>query len=459
MVTFSQPKIFCNEKGILDFPWKVVSAILLLGFGKLCVPDFGCNGSNALAANGSSLPVSRPAACHTENQPEVSAACSAQTRIDEINNAITRLGDPSYLVRNEAEAELLKIGGPAIEPLTSVLMHRDSRTPDNEIMLRASRLLILIKRAEHTRRIAEFLNGSDIDCKLAGWNEFSKIVGSDKIARKLFVAMHEAQPQLMSSIANGLDATEASFQDIVKQSLRSGSNSAASEAFGTLAAVLFTSSLTFESDSGQPATFQFSDFDLRKIQTVLNQTQMVARVESSPSKTPIKQLISHWIDAITDDQVQWANMKMSVIAQYRLKNKLDVVMAVLSRKTFPAQTRATAIEVVSQLGNEQLIPKLESLFSDDSEVGSYLARQTLNAPSKTNAIRAASNLRLINVKLCDLALATAIILGREDLRDFGFPPGAMVGNKLVLDQAGFLSERDRQFAFEKWKSTKRQTSN
>lgn len=424
MVNFSHKRDFFNQ-GKYDFPWRIVCVILLVSFG----PSFLLGG-------------------HAEGYAAVGVT---GPKNDEIENIISRLGDPSYIVRNDAESELLKIGGPAIEPLKKLLTHRDSHEPDSEILLRATRLLILIERNEHARKIREFLNGSDNKCDLAGWSEFSKIVGSGKSARKLFVGMHESQSGLVSTIDQGKDAAEKSFQDVVKRSLRISSNSNASQAFGTLTSVLFVSTIKFESESGGPfASIRYSDVDLRRIQTVLKQPQMITFINSCRSKTQVKQLISHWLDSLADHDVQPIKVKLSIITAYRLKNKLGSVVKILSQRTLPSQTRVAAVQVVCQLGNDELVPTLAKLFDDQSMVGSYLPRFDDKTLVAKNSPESSTSRQLMEVKFCDLALATAIILRQKNLADFGYFASAWVGNELVPGQAGFLSDQERRAAFEQW---------
>ena len=52
-----------------------------------------------------------------EQEQESDSPPDLQPSLEAINALIQQLGDEHYIVRDEAENELLKIGGPAIEPL------------------------------------------------------------------------------------------------------------------------------------------------------------------------------------------------------------------------------------------------------------------------------------------------------------------------------------------------------
>lgn len=370
---------------------------------------------------------------------------------NEIVDIIARLGDPDYFVRQDAETQLLKIGGPAIEPLTRLLINRGIGLPDTEVQLRASRLLIRIQRSEQSRKIHEFLRGNTEQSGLAGWTQFSEIAGSDATARKLFVNMHDSEPEFLSTINGGLELTTASFQRTVKGSLQMGSRRNMMKSLGTLTSVLFLASITIDGESEQTVgRVRYSDGDLRKIGNVLNHPQMIAFVKRSGSNVQMERIISGWLDTLATDEMPAIAVKLSAITGYQLTNQVDWLLSILNHPSLPNQTRVAAIEAISQLGDEKLAPKIEALFNDNSVIGSYVARHE-NKTLKPNRSRPVPGKpQLMHVQFRDLALITAIRLLRKDPSDFGFSPEAMPNHRLVINQAGFLTDQERNIAFRKW---------
>ena len=112
------------------------------------------------------------------------------------------------------------------------------------------------------------------------------------------------------------------------------------------------------------------------------------------------------------------------------------------------------MQVIGQLGNRNLVPQLEMYFKDSTSVGKSLARTVNLSPTADGAATRKTDRQLIEVRICDLALATAVILRQGKLTDFGFLPSASDGNQLVPDQAGFFSDQQRTTAFEKWNQQK-----
>ena len=381
----------------------------------------------------------------------------------QVRQLVVRLGDEDYTVRSEAESELRKIGGAAIEPLRRAIYHEDGNQPDSEIQLRATRLLILIERKERERKIRGFLEGTSNELDLPGWPEFSSIAGRDKLARKLFVDMHQAQPELLAAVNSDRRQVEEIYQRVARQYLRASARSNASHSLSTAVAMLFVSAIEFDSGpTSRSSRIAVSDIDLNRLTTFLNQPQMVMVVNSSGNRTQLHRLILNWLASLPKNQTSHINQQISVTGTYELKNNIGQMIEFASNTELPTQTRFASIEVVGQIGSPDDADQLAAIFDDKTVLGSYLVRSdnlssdfgARNSSDPAENGRDRHHLELMQVQMRDLALATAVRLSNYDLKDFGFDHHCFDGNKLLRNRAGFVAESDRDAAFATWKQRK-----
>ncbi|HEV3435743.1 MAG TPA: hypothetical protein VG122_00190 [Gemmata sp.] len=105
--------------------------------------------------------------------------------LSKARDLIRRLGSEVYREREEAQVELAKMGRMA----RPVLLEAASTDPDPEVRFRSSRLLPKAGADDLKARLDTFLadTESKYDHNLPGLKQFRKIVGSDKLARDLFV--------------------------------------------------------------------------------------------------------------------------------------------------------------------------------------------------------------------------------------------------------------------------------
>lgn len=371
-----------------------------------------------------------------------------QTPSPDTDTLLTQLGDPNYVVRDEAETKLLQLGEPAIAPLRILLDRPLSKLADPEVSLRATRLLILLERANHERKTQQFLTGQANDCHLVGWKPFSRIAGKNREARQLFVDMHQAQDRLMNSIVQGRKDVERAFADAAETSHRISFSGTPSEALGTLSAMLFVATHRLDNENAPAAPIQIQDVDLRRIRDALNHRLIVAYIESSLSQKPVRQLIANWLDQLSINQVSSVDVLLDVVSTHALTDKLDRVVSIASRSSLPIQKRIKALSVVRQIGGSRLIPEMENLMNDSTLIGNFMIRPATQTDSASTNRK---DQKVMQVRFCDITLATALMLQKQKLPEYGYQQGAIVDGDLRVDQAGFVSETDRQQAFALWK--------
>ena len=380
----------------------------------------------------------------------------------EIADLIARLGDEDHLIRSESEASLLKIGQPAIAPLQAVLNFEDPAiAADNEIRLRATRLVILIQREVRKRNLAQFLDGQRDDVDLDGWSQFRQIVGNQATARRLFIKLHRSRANLLQAPKLGELETENELHKTIISQIRLSIAGNAESVTGSLGAVLFAASLKTKWDPDKPARAPLvSISDTKRIQNVLVQPHMVSTLKSHFAKSEFKKLISTWLDSLpfqSDNSNSTKNVAaaIEVIDAYQLHNKSELTLSFAINRELPTNVRSAAIEVLSRIADAKISSKLLPLVGDETVVGNYLLSRSITKLDKTVEIASTQpQTQLMEVQIRDLALATSIILNGSSLEDFGFYPQAFQHNELVINQAGFFSPDERTKAFSKWEKHK-----
>lgn len=373
-----------------------------------------------------------------------------------IKRLIMRLGDADHLVRSESEEQLLEIGEPAISPLQAVLNFEDPEVvPDNEVRLRGKRLLILIQRSVRERKLAEFLDGTRDDIDLEGWPEFQEITGSQPQARRLFIKLHQARSSLIESPAKGKLEAENQLHKTIVSWVRLSSNGNAESVINNLGAVLFAATRKTKWEADKPAAVpKILISDTKRIQRVLVSPQMITTLQSHVAGAEIKALISNWLDSLqlTADPTKHIATTISVIESYQLTDKSELPLQFALDSKLSAHVRSSALAVLSATGSAELTPKLKPLLSDSSVVGNYLLTRQLNKdkPLETEDSQQSSTNPLLEVQVRDLALATSILWQGNSPEEFGFHAQAVDENKLVINQAGFFTEKERSDAFSKW---------
>jgi len=291
---------------------------------------------------------------HQKSAAKQNAQQDGQKPSSEIKKLITQLGAADHLVRSESQERLLEIGEPAIDALQAVLNFEDTTTVlDNEVRLRATRLLVLILREAHKRKLAEFLDGTIDDIDLDGWSEFRKIAGNQNRSRKLFIKLHQSHPQLFKTPATNKLDTENELHNTITTWLRLSSSGNAESVIGKLGAVLFAASRKTKWEPDAPAsTPRVLDSDTRRIQSVLILPQVTSTLQSHSANSEFKSLILHWLDSLqqTPDAHKHTATTVSVIGAYQLSEKTDLSLQFALDKKLPARIRSSAIEILSHVG-------------------------------------------------------------------------------------------------------------
>jgi hypothetical protein len=345
---------------------------------------------------------------------------------------IGQLGNEEFSLREAASDELTRIGLPAFSALEQAALH-----PDREVRYRSLRILSLIRELDLQRRLDAFLAGKDDrgEYPLPGWSRFAKAYEDTQKSRQFFVELQRADPELMQSIEAGpREAAELVAQRTIQhqQALQAGQRQQMT--LGQVAAMVFVAA---EGDVSLPPNTMamvLSYCMQPAMRDVINQ--------SSKSDVPRKMLGA----AIRNSDESAAPQAMNLAMEFNLADGLVPAEKILksdgARIPYMSQY---ALMTVARLGDASHLPLVEKLLDDKSVV---TRRQENNKPVQELQVR-------------DAALATAVLLTKQDLKVY-FPgrpeldstdPRALYFN---LNMLGFSSESDRAVVFKKWSDYKAQ---
>ncbi|HVT26925.1 MAG TPA: hypothetical protein VHE81_02795 [Lacipirellulaceae bacterium] len=296
------------------------------------------------------------------NSTVAETAHSTAASVDDIHRWIDELDHDVYSVRHDAAAQLLAAGISARKPLQALV-----NGPDPETRAAARRLIALIDQSEFHRRLEAF--AADTDGKqgatLPGWEQFQKLVGSDPAARALFVDMQRQEGTLL---ATALDAGARSPGDIVQSRLQRliqsevfTGNRSASPALGSCATMVFLGSLSEIGISDQSAV----------LINVLCQRQPIGEIiRSEHREDAVRRLVVGWLLHCPVKNEQVLRQRLDTVKTDGIDEALPLAVSVISGrplyKSVHPNTRAMAALVIGQLGNAELIDRVEPLLEDVS---------------------------------------------------------------------------------------------
>jgi hypothetical protein len=129
---------------------------------------------------------------------------------------VRRLGDSNYAVREEAAAQLARLGRPAVAALELGVKSRDLA-----VRRRCAELLAAARRSDFDIVLDDFIAGKNPKDPLPGWTRFRELAGDDVYARRLYVDLYRADRTLLEQLGKDPKqfATKASarFQNLVQR--------------------------------------------------------------------------------------------------------------------------------------------------------------------------------------------------------------------------------------------------
>ncbi|MEM9942212.1 MAG: hypothetical protein AAF939_11660 [Planctomycetota bacterium] len=365
-----------------------------------------------------------------------------------VQGLIAQLGAPEFSKREEADFKLKTIGGPALAQLKKATRLSNHTKPDLEIQLRAKRLVQLIGRQQYSQKIDSFLALDASDPPLVGWQAFRKITDDTVAARRLFVTMHEVQGDLIEktltdrSKSNPINQSGQRLSSVIRKDLYVSNLNNANKVVGTIAAILFLKSIHKGLKNEQDVA-KADESEFKRIQQALIKPVTLTFIEKTGTRHSIRRLVSKWLKDRPEGQLWETLFQLELAKEFQLKEFAPTAFEVLNKK-YPTHARVLAIETTLRLAVPDSIAQLRPFYDDQTVLGIYTtgSANPLSGPGK------------VEIRFCDLALASSIVLAGLDPIDYGFDRESLPNDSISPTRTGFGSEELRRSAFEKWSKQK-----
>jgi hypothetical protein len=350
---------------------------------------------------------------------DVPPAEAAPVAVDDPAALVEQLGDPSFRARQQAARQLEGLGLVAKEALLAGLHHRDA-----EVRRRCQQVLVVVLELDFQQRLDTFARdteGTDSH-GLAGWDRFREMAGGGAAARELFVAMHRAEPGLMETLAIGpqvaseaLDGRCREIYEVQFNNPFARSQKQQEISLGTSAAALFVAS-----DPNVVVT----DTAINYVNNMTYQQPFAVEI-GGPKGEALKRLLGNWIVRTANSANAFQSLWLAM--QHGLKEGL-VPAEALVRGGGQPQFTLYALLVIGRFGGREHLAIVEPLLDNATEIQAT----QLNGEDYKTQIR-------------DVALAVAVHLTGQDVKDYGFEQ-AQANPQHLFNPAtlGFREKDDRE---------------
>lgn len=347
-------------------------------------------------------------------------SASDRVRSAEIPGLIQDLGSAVFRERTSAVARLKNAGDAAIEPLNAALA---DAPVDQKVLI--SKILNELEKnsfAARMKNLGEKPALADVS-GLPEWDRFAVLIGSDELSIRRYVGLVEAELELFAEAAKQSRRLPDLIRERATALLQSTQPSpVAVEEFSvdSYAALLLLAGNQSIRLPGQTST---------SLSTLLNHGEFRNAVQSADGQ---------WYLRLAGSYIQRGRISvigpLNFARQHKMPEGLTLARDVL-QNSLRGQNGLYAMVAVRELGSEDDLPLLESLFENRGEI--FVPKSSTDQPVQ------------YSVYNCDLALAVSLYLRNRDPRDFGFPnvDERSVPFRFAMDTVGFRSETDREKAF------------
>jgi hypothetical protein len=354
---------------------------------------------------------------------------------EEAIQLVSKLGNPSFKVREDAANRLVRFGR-AVEPV----LRQGLAYPEAEVRRRCERLIPLAVNYDLEKQIAAFL--ADPDEKkpsvLPGWAKFKAVTGGGETARSMFVDMHRIDTEYMEQIEKdptaAVEKLKARAEGVYNSMIRGGWGRTSVTA--DQAAFLLYPYLALQPKVDTTTQMYF----MNSIQNMAYQPN--GKQVLKDNATIRKMLVSYLDHPLTS----WTGQNFFLIGQLELPEGVEIARKALKGKP-DNYAKSTAIGLLAKLGTKANLADIEPFLKDDGSCGT---------------VQFGNNVR-ITTQVRDVALATSVQLSGQPLTDYNFPYLKMfpqVANVQVFMSPsvfGFSDEVTRNAAFKKWNEFREKT--
>jgi hypothetical protein len=304
--------------------------------------------------------------------------------------------------------------------------------PNPEVRFRCRQLLPRIFELEMQARLEAFLADPDgkKDHDLPGLSRFRKMFGLGPAARELFVSMIRSDGRLMEAVeAEPAQVAEeklmvrcAQLQPLV---FSRRPNQTGALHLGDIAQLLFL---------GLHPDVTLSSQSIAQINQFLYRQEVRGWVTAGDQAALMKKLLLAWLNKNIDD-VNTGYMISNLTQTLPMKELVEPALKIAANpKGFP-HVRVSVLAAVGRLGDKNLLPKLEPLIDDTTQVQQFAFNQMRGW-----------------VQVGDVALAMAVHLSGQKPADYGYDAVRQNPNWIhSYYYLGFENDQKRAAAKKKWK--------
>ena len=368
---------------------------------------------------------------------------------------VRQLGNEGYREREQAQAELAKMGRLARQVLTEAVVS----DADPEVRHRVSRLLPKANALDLQARIDTFLadKGGRYDHDLPGWNQFRAVVRNDfkllghtfpgnreldRAAREVFVGLIEHPDNRRLVVAAARPTSE--FRSLVSDRRIELYNRKYGRVPGVprkdptleeMTALLFAESLV-------PSVFGARATSISPLISTSGFT--AAARDDDPKGRVYRAVAGAWLVSRTDPRDMY--YALTIASNLGMKDELYRVSArLLCAKGATASYRGRGATFLVNAGYAKYLRLVEPAMGDAAVV--YTDRLSVLNDGKPEA-------KAYGVQARDMALAVSVLLSGQELEDYGFRDrytGNAGGRSYAYTRYYFPDDAARDAAFEKWK--------
>jgi hypothetical protein len=315
---------------------------------------------------------------------------------DRIGELVQQLGDNSYLARQRAAEELLKIG-----MRTKPALFAGMRSEDLEIASRCRRLWSEVR-----------IN--------TGWQQFRDVVGDSPVSRDLYDQMFLAAPAVWYELAETPRSADVLFEERRVQLQEMLKEKQADYWVGALANLLYFGVRVKKELPQQPLA------GVDNLLSTGRSQQALADIE------PLRALLDLWTRATRVDGPAFD--RLLVALRQRSPEAAELARKILGDRETPVKQRQYALIALASSHSPEDEKLIEDALNDSSSLDVLFTKGLI-----------------IKTQLRDIALAVQIKRNGQNPADFGF-------NYVRLDDSetyspsslGFQNSIERDAAFEKW---------
>ena len=352
-----------------------------------------------------------------------SARPTALLSQDLIPQLIDELASRQFSTRQRAMATLIQLG-PDVVPQLEEAMTNGNR----ELRFRAQRVLDAVDQNLYQLQLEAFMQSGEKAATLPGWDGFKQLAGTTSTARRLFVLMCRAEPELMRNLERPVSITSRSITKRCKelqQVFRTYKRD--SIQLGTVAALLFSGGINgVKVDEATVKTIYWvCNYNPFRNEMYTRNPNGTSQYRRTPRSNILRQLFAVWMK---HGQSWDAQMAFNLAMQYDIKQCLPRAIALVRAKDTPCHVAQIALVAITRFGTLVNLRDLETRIDDKSFCG----------------VQQRVGQKLHQTQLRDIALAGALLIADENPRNYGFTRISYTNAKqLNYSTVGFSSDEER----------------